>query len=133
RLEKRESPFHKRPFTFHVPCPTDCQTLTRPGRRYTRTVRSAFVPSITHEVLLMPLPKMPTKPAALLSPKDFPKADKDKRVKPAIALVEPLPQPPAVEADKSVRAKAPGKVAEVPSASARSARSAATPITSGTR
>src|SRR5690606_16535390 len=81
----------------------------------------------------MPLPKMPTKPAALLSPKDFPKADKDKRVKPAIALVEPLPQPPAVEADKSVRAKAPGKVAEVPSASARSARSAATPITSGTR
>lgn len=26
----------------------------------------------------MPLPKMPTKPAALLSPKDYPKADKGK-------------------------------------------------------
>lgn len=29
----------------------------------------------------MPLPKMPTKPAALLSPKDYPKADKSKFVK----------------------------------------------------
>ena len=46
----------------------------------------------------MPLPKMPAKPAALLSPVDYPKAEKGKPVKPAIALVEapapamPLPQ-----------------------------------------
>lgn len=80
----------------------------------------------------MPLPKMPTKPAALLSPQDYPKADKDKRIKPAIALVEPLPQAPAVETEKSVRAKAPGKVAEAPPAPARSTK-AATPIASGTR
>ncbi|WP_293775392.1 PhoH family protein [uncultured Oxalicibacterium sp.] len=36
----------------------------------------------------MPLPKIPTKPAALLSPQDYPKADKDKIVKP-LTLVEP--------------------------------------------
>ena len=35
----------------------------------------------------MPLPKMPTKPATLLSPVDYPKADKGKKVKPAITLV----------------------------------------------
>ncbi len=35
----------------------------------------------------MPLPKMPSKPAAVLSPVDYPKADKGKKVKPAIALV----------------------------------------------
>eukprot|EP01036_Dinobryon_divergens_P047014 gene47014-62954_t len=33
---------------------------------------------------------MPTKPAALLSPVDYPKADKSKAIKPAIALVEPI-------------------------------------------
>ena len=38
----------------------------------------------------MPLPKMPTKPAALLSPVDYPKVDKSKAIKPAIALVEPI-------------------------------------------
>ena len=37
----------------------------------------------------MPLPKMPTKPAALLSPVDYPKAEKNKSLKkPVIALVE---------------------------------------------
>ncbi|MFJ7566662.1 PhoH family protein [Herminiimonas sp. NPDC097707] len=36
----------------------------------------------------MPLPKLPTKPAALLSPQDYPKADKDKIVK-ALTLIEP--------------------------------------------
>jgi PhoH-like ATPase len=36
---------------------------------------------------LMPLPKMPTKPAALLSPTDYPKAEKGKAIKPAISLV----------------------------------------------
>ena len=47
----------------------------------------------------MPLPKMPAKPAALLSPVDYPKAEKGKPVKPAIALVEPpaslMPTPQA--------------------------------------
>ncbi|HWU98196.1 MAG TPA: PhoH family protein [Oxalicibacterium sp.] len=37
----------------------------------------------------MPLPKIPSKPAALLSPQDYPKADKDKIVKP-LALIEPV-------------------------------------------
>jgi len=39
----------------------------------------------------MPLPKMPNKPAALLSPVDYPKAEKGKSVKPAIALVTTAP------------------------------------------
>ncbi len=39
----------------------------------------------------MPLPKMPSKPATLLSTVDYPKADKGKPVKPAIALVPPSP------------------------------------------
>ena len=37
----------------------------------------------------MPLPKIPTKPAVLLSPQDYPKADKDKIIKP-LALIEPV-------------------------------------------
>ncbi len=40
----------------------------------------------------MPLPKMPSKPATLLSTVDYPKADKGKPVKPAIALVSPAPE-----------------------------------------
>lgn len=36
----------------------------------------------------MPLPKMPTKPAALLSPKDYPKADKNKFVKPNLVATK---------------------------------------------
>lgn len=55
----------------------------------------------------MPLPKMPSKPAALLSPADYPKADKGKAVKPAIALVSPPPQ---------ARAKAEAPAAEKPAA-----------------
>ncbi len=39
----------------------------------------------------MPLPKMPSKPATLLPTVDYPKADKGKTVKPAIALVSPAP------------------------------------------
>jgi len=39
----------------------------------------------------MPLPKMPSKPAALLSPVDYPKAEKGKSVKPSIALVSAPP------------------------------------------
>ncbi len=43
----------------------------------------------------MPLPKMPSKPAALLSPVDYPKAEKGKTVKTAIALVSAPPVAPA--------------------------------------
>ncbi len=39
----------------------------------------------------MPLPKPPTKPATLLSQKDYPKAEKGKPVKPVIALVATTP------------------------------------------
>ncbi|PFH12035.1 PhoH-like ATPase [Collimonas sp. PA-H2] len=38
----------------------------------------------------MPLPKLPTKPAALLSVQDYPKAEAGKAVKPRIAVVEPI-------------------------------------------
>ena len=39
----------------------------------------------------MPLPKMPTKPAALLSPKDYPKAEKNKFVKPNLVATKVVP------------------------------------------
>ncbi len=39
----------------------------------------------------MPLPKMPSKPAALLSQADYPKAEKGRTVRPAIALVSNTP------------------------------------------
>lgn len=39
----------------------------------------------------MPLPKMPSKPAALLSQADYPKAEKGRTVRPAIALVTNTP------------------------------------------
>ena len=39
----------------------------------------------------MPLPKMPSKPAALLAQADYPKAEKGKTVRPAIALVSSAP------------------------------------------
>ncbi|MFM7657504.1 MAG: PhoH family protein [Burkholderiaceae bacterium] len=39
----------------------------------------------------MPLPKMPSKPAALLAQADYPKAEKGKIVRPAIALVSSAP------------------------------------------
>ncbi len=61
----------------------------------------------------MPLPKMPSKPAAVLSPADYPKADKGKKVKPAIALV---PAEPPV-----ARTKAEAPTSEKPTA--RRARS----------
>src|SRR5437879_5037038 len=63
----------------------------------------------------MPLPKLPTKPAALLSPSDYPKAEKGKTVKPAIALVETMPPKP--EPAPILRAKAPERApAEKPRA-----------------
>jgi PhoH-like ATPase len=39
----------------------------------------------------MPLPKLPSKPAVILSTSDYPKAEKGKPVKPAITLVESKP------------------------------------------
>ena len=47
----------------------------------------------------MPLPKLPTKPAALLSAQDYQKAEPGKSVKPRIAIVEPVA--------RSARAKTP--------------------------
>jgi len=59
----------------------------------------------------MPLPKIPTKPAVLLSPQDYPKADKDKIVK-SLTLIEPSarkpdpkPAPVAKQAEKSAPAR----------------------------
>jgi len=43
----------------------------------------------------MPLPKMPTKPAALLAPKDYPKASKGKIAKPVASEVKIAPTPVA--------------------------------------
>jgi PhoH-like ATPase len=70
----------------------------------------------------MPLPKLPTKPAVILSTSDYPKAEKGKSVKPSITLVE---SKPAVELrdipvarDKSddtpILAKARGSKADKP-------------------
>ena len=56
----------------------------------------------------MPLPKMPAKPAALLSPVDYPKAEKGKSLKPPIALVQP-PAPPIPVPQARSRSDAPTK------------------------
>jgi PhoH-like ATPase len=59
----------------------------------------------------MPLPKLPTKPAALLSPKDYPKAEKGKSVKPVMTLVDSTPQ--TTEAAPQARAKTTEKASTV--------------------
>ncbi|HEY8099978.1 MAG TPA: PhoH family protein [Burkholderiaceae bacterium] len=41
----------------------------------------------------MPLPKLPTKPASLLSPQEYPKAEQGKPVKPHMQLIETPPKP----------------------------------------
>jgi PhoH-like ATPase len=60
--------------------------------------------------VLMPLPKMPSKPAALLAQADYPKAEKGKTVRPAIALVSSAPVAKAKTelpaAEKTVERKA---------------------------
>jgi PhoH-like ATPase len=53
----------------------------------------------------MPLPKLPAKPATLLSPEDYPTAEKGKSVKPVMTLVESPPQQPAEEIVPKARAK----------------------------
>ncbi|GGD01740.1 PhoH family protein [Undibacterium terreum] len=94
----------------------------------------------------MPLPKMPTKPAALLSPKDYPKAEKGKSVKtdkpePKLVAVpqQPLATKPAAKIASPVvaklpaapsRAKTPAVKAEKPVAS--KAKSAESRVKSGT-
>ncbi len=60
----------------------------------------------------MPLPKIPTKPAALLSPIDYPKADKGKIVKPFAAPVEATPKkiqlaPASAQRERGARAQRP--------------------------
>ncbi len=40
----------------------------------------------------MPLPKMPAKPAVILSPSEYPQAEKGKPVKPSITLIEATPR-----------------------------------------
>ncbi|OGB21952.1 MAG: phosphate starvation-inducible protein PhoH [Burkholderiales bacterium RIFCSPLOWO2_02_FULL_57_36] len=56
----------------------------------------------------MPLPKLPAKPATLLSPTDYPKAEKGKPVKPSIVLVETAPR--RTEAVPEARAKTTEKI-----------------------
>src|SRR3569832_563326 len=51
----------------------------------------------------MPLPKLPTKPAVILSPDDYPKAEQGKPVKPTITLVKSTPK--AIESTPAARAK----------------------------
>src|SRR5690606_36829093 len=75
--------------------------------------------------VLMPLPKIPTKPAALLSPRDYPKAAKDKIVKP-LTLVERAS--PATTAPVAKGAEQPAPVrsranSEAPTATARKSAS----------
>ena len=65
----------------------------------------------------MPLPKMPSKPAAILSQADYPKAEKGRTVRPAIALVSSTPvakakteTPPAEKpAERKARSDGVGK------------------------
>ena len=62
----------------------------------------------------MPLPKLPTKPATLLSQQDYPKAKTSKLAKPIMAVIDtPVPE---LEPAPAARAKAPGKtpVAKTP-------------------
>ena len=67
----------------------------------------------------MPLPKMPTKPASILSPEDYPKADKSKHIKPAITLVESTPEVAETDDDSMIRAKSPNKIPEDKARAAR--------------
>src|SRR3712207_6507170 len=65
----------------------------------------------------MPLPKIPTKPATILSQQDYPKAEKGKPVKPVMTLVEAPPPDEAV--GPKARARSEDKL---PAARTRSAK-----------
>jgi len=60
----------------------------------------------------MPLPKLPTKPAALLSVQDYPKAEAGKTVKPRITIVEPVAPRIARTTSPAVAPQARNKPAE---------------------
>jgi len=62
----------------------------------------------------MPLPKLPTKPATLLSVADFPKAEAGKTAKPRIQLIEPAPVAKNQPTAKTPVAKAPAAKAAPP-------------------
>ncbi|HTN67593.1 MAG TPA: PhoH family protein [Burkholderiaceae bacterium] len=62
----------------------------------------------------MPLPKLPTKPATLLSVADFPKAEAGKTVKPRIQLIEPAPVAKNQPTARAPVAKAPAAKAAPP-------------------
>ncbi|MGI4848698.1 MAG: PhoH family protein [Janthinobacterium lividum] len=74
----------------------------------------------------MPLPKLPTKPAALLALEDYPQAVPGKTAKPAIKLIEPAVEPVEAPAPKSRSAGT--KVAAVKTTTAQ-AEPAASPAT----
>lgn len=68
----------------------------------------------------MPLPKLPTKPATILSPSDYPAVQNEKRTKPQLQLLEPVdvPSPSVTPAE----ARMPDK----PSAKPRAVKSSST-------
>ncbi len=81
----------------------------------------------------MPLPKLPTKPAALLSPQDYPKADKDKIVK-SLTLIEPVARKTeAAPTPAPVRAKIADKAPATKPRAASSAQTVALAPKSGAR
>ncbi|MBI1772474.1 MAG: PhoH family protein, partial [Burkholderiales bacterium] len=71
----------------------------------------------------MPLPKMPTKPAALLSPKDYPKAEKGK---PAKTIKSATPE--KIKAIDVAPAPQRKKIATVPAVVSRPVAEKTTPI-----
>ena len=66
----------------------------------------------------MPLPKLPTKPATILSPTDYPKAAPGKPVKPSIKLLEPA----AVPSEETAPAARTREVEQPPLAKPRAAK-----------
>ena len=78
----------------------------------------------------MPLPKLPSKPATLLSTKDYPKAEKGKPVKPVMTLVESVPQP--TEAAPAARARTTEKAPGTRSRAKTTEKAAETQIKSNT-
>ncbi|MDO9218583.1 MAG: PIN domain-containing protein, partial [Lacisediminimonas sp.] len=69
----------------------------------------------------MPLPKIPAKPAVILAPSDYPKAEKGKPVKPSITLIDSAPSARAVSTPAAIApaasapaVRAPVREAQVP-------------------
>jgi PhoH-like ATPase len=68
----------------------------------------------------MPLPKLPTKPASLLTPQEYPKAEQGKPVKPHIQLIETQPKKTESEVEPTPVARS-----KTPEPAARAERTAA--------